>query len=137
MIASPFRHGFGLSCDKWMSQSLLVQRLGGQVLAIWPRKCAGFPIDPNLGEVSTIREWLQHTRPTLGREVNVPDGPVVEQQTQHLVAQHCYPHDDWKEAGSRLPCYGRGAIGRIWSTLTGELPYRRVESRFRHPKRGA
>jgi hypothetical protein len=77
---------------------LLVQRLGGQVDAIWPHDGARLGIELNLGKVGRIVKWFQDACPALRREVDITGRPVAKQQPEHVVADHGYACDDRKVA---------------------------------------
>jgi hypothetical protein len=46
-----------------MSPSLLVERFGSHVNAVWPRDRAGLWIDTDLGEIAWVSEWLENAGP--------------------------------------------------------------------------
>lgn len=77
---------------------LFVQRLGGQVDAIWPHDGARLSIEFNLGKIGRIVERFQDACPALRREVDITDRPVAKQQPQNVVADHGYACHDRKVA---------------------------------------
>jgi hypothetical protein len=77
---------------------LFVQRLGGQVDAVWPHDGARLGIEFDLGEVGRIVKRFQDAYPALRREVDITGRPVAKQLPEHVFADHGYACHDGKVA---------------------------------------
>jgi hypothetical protein len=66
---------------------LFVQRLWREILTVRPSDRSSLDVSSHLSEVPRIRKRFEDAPPGLGREVDVSNCPVVEQQTKDLFAQ--------------------------------------------------
>jgi len=76
------------SSYEWVGTCLLIERFRGQIDTIRPYHGARLSVDPDLGEVLGIVERFQEACPVLSREVHVADGPVAEQEPEHMLTEH-------------------------------------------------
>ena len=76
-----------------MGSGMFIEGLGREVLTVRPGDSSSFGVHPHAGEVLWIGERFEDASPPLGREVDVTHGPVAEQQTEDVVADHRRTHD--------------------------------------------
>lgn len=77
-----------------MSLGLFVERLRRQVNATGPHHGPCFRIDRGLRKVGWVVQRLEYPSPALGREVDIPDRAVAQQQPQRPVTDHRGTHHD-------------------------------------------
>ena len=82
--------------SEWMPSGLLIERFGRHVNAVWPCNRGGFWIDADLREIAGVPQWFENTSPLVRREVNVPNGAIIEKQAESVVPKDSDAHNCWK-----------------------------------------
>jgi hypothetical protein len=93
----------GLGGYERMRFRLLVKRFGRKVDAVRPRESARLMVDRDLSKVGGVVERRQDARPPFGREVDVSDRAVAEQQAKRAVSDHGHARYDRQVVLTHIP----------------------------------
>jgi hypothetical protein len=78
---------------EWRPTRLLIEPFRSQVHPIRPNDSPCFVVDSDLSEISRVTEGFKNTGPLPGREIDVSDGAVVENETETVVAYDRHAHN--------------------------------------------
>ncbi len=79
-----------------MPSSLLIERFGRHVNAVWPCNRGCFWIDTGLRKVARVPKRFENTGPVLRREVDVPDSAIIEKQAESVLPEDSHADNCWK-----------------------------------------
>src|SRR5262249_10469314 len=103
-----------------MAPRLLMQGLWCHVETVRPDDGSCLRVDSYLREVARVAEGLKDADPLFGGEVDVTDGPVIEEQAQSILTDHGHT-DDGRQIRHRPHLMG-GRYGNQRLRSPGPLP---------------